>query len=239
LAGATLDVRRRRNVPFGVRWEDDISYYLNGRAMREAFDIGAHTGETALMLLQTFPSVHVHSFEPLPENFAELKAAMAGHNVSTIHAAVSDSSGTTAIARGPTSFRASVHGDGPTVEVPAMTVDEYVNNHGLDHVDLLKIDTEGHESHVLRGASRLLSSGLVEFVLCECEFTLRPGEPHGDFRAIFDLLQPLGYRVVSFYTSGVDNLGWLWGDVLFRFAPGERSPNWQSRSPYDRPVGNS
>ena len=68
-------------------------------------------------------------------------------------------------------------------------------------------------------------------MVCECEFTARPGEPHADFRAIQDLLEPLGYKVVSFYTGGVDNLGWIWGDVLFRHASGQRDHAGVAMSP--------
>lgn len=232
LARMNLDVRRRANVPFGVRWEDDIAYYLRGRSMQVAFDIGAHRGESALFLLETFPGVAVHSFEPFPGNYLALQQAVAGRNVRTVQAAVTDCSGTVALAGGDTSQRGGVHGTGPTIEATAATLDEYASEHGIDRVDLLKIDTEGNEAAVLRGASGLLSGGGAEFVVCECEFTAREDEPHGDFRAIFDLLAPLDYRVVSFYTSGVDNLGWLWGDVLFRHAPGPRDSRWASRSPY-------
>lgn len=232
LARLNLDVRRRQNVPFGVRWEDDITYYLRGRSLRTAFDIGAHRGETALFLLEAFPGVTVHSFEPFPENYAALRSVVSGRDVHPVEAAVSDSSGTVALSAGDTSQRGGLHGSGPAIQASALTVDDYVANQGIERVDLLKIDTEGHETAVLRGASDLLSRRATEFVVCECEFTARQDEPHGDFRAIFDLLEPLGYRVVSFYTSGIDNLGWLWGDVLFRLATVPRDSRWASRSPY-------
>lgn len=234
LTRASLDVRRLRNVPFGVRWEDDIRYYLDGRSLQTAFDIGAHEGETALMLLETFPGIQVHSFEPMPENLSILTQAVGGRPVTVVQAAVSDRSGSVEIARGDTSFRGSIHGEGPTITVPAIAIADYARDKGVARVDLLKVDTEGHEEAVLRGALSLLEKGAIEFVLCECDFTRRPDEPHGDFRAIFDILEPLGYRVVSFYTAGVDNLGWLWGDVLFRYAPGERDSAWASRSPHAR-----
>ena len=46
LTRANLDVRRRHAVPFGVQWSDDIRYYLRGRTLRVAFDVGALLGET-------------------------------------------------------------------------------------------------------------------------------------------------------------------------------------------------
>ncbi len=232
LVRANIDLHKRHHVPFGVRWSDDVRHYLQGRVLGVAFDIGAHRGETALTLLRAFPGVHVHSFEPLPENFAALQVATAGSGVSNINAAVSDRSGPVTIARGAATYQASLHGSGERVEVQAVTIDEYVLAHGVDRIDLLKIDTEGHEEAVLGGGLNQLERGRIEFVVCECEFTARPDEPHADFRAIYDLLEPLGYRVVSFYTGGVDNLGWIWGDVLFRYAPGPRDPETWTPSPH-------
>jgi FkbM family methyltransferase len=232
LARANLDLHRRHHVPFGVRWSDDIAHYRRDRAVSVAFDIGAHKGETTLKLLRAFPGVQMHSFEPLPENFADLQRATAGSNVRTVNAAVSDRSGVVTMARGEASYLASLHRDGQGVEVQAVTVDEYVLELGLDRIDLLKIDTEGHDEAVLRGSLKQLESGRIEFVVCECEFTARPEEPHADFRRIHELLEPLGYRVVSFYTGGVDNLGWIWGDVLFRYAPGQSDRETWALSPH-------
>jgi FkbM family methyltransferase len=232
LVRMNLEVKRRHHAPFGVRWHDDVGFYLQGRPLGVAFDVGAHRGETALKLLSAFPGVEVHSFEPLPENFAALAEATVGRGVRTVNAAVSDRSGTARIARGEASYQTSVHGSGEKLDVPAVTVDEYARERGVGRIDLLKIDTEGHEEAVLRGAMGQLEQGTVEFVVCECEFTPRPEEPHADFRAVQDLLGPLGYRVVSFYTGGVDNIGWIWGDVLFRHAPGERDRSSGSLSPH-------
>lgn len=232
LLRANLDVHRRHHVPFGVRWRDDIAHYLNGRPLHVAFDVGAHRGETTLKLAHAFPGVRVHSFEPMPENFAVLASAVRDTGARPVNAAVSDRSGTVKLARGDSSLHASVHGSGAHVEVPAVTVDEYAAAQGVGRIDLLKIDTEGHELAVLRGARSQLEGGATEFIVCECEFAERVEEPHADFRALQDTLEPLGYRVVSFYTGGVDNLGWIWGDVLFRYSPGERDRGTGALSPH-------
>jgi FkbM family methyltransferase len=188
--------------------------------------------------VRAFPGVQVHAFEPLPENFAALQSATAGQGVRVVNAAVSDLTGTVTITRGQTTQHASLHrhDGGQASEVPAETIDEYMSEHGLDRVDLLKIDAEGHEEAVLRGGLRQLKNGSVDFVLCECDFTPRPGKPHGDFRTIFALLEPLGCRVVSFYTGGVDSNGWVWGDVLFCYAPGRPAPDSSPPSPRRRAL---
>ena len=76
---------------------------------------------------------------------------------------------------------------------------------------------------MLRGAAGLLGEGRIDFVLCECEFTPRPEEPHAAFADLHAILEPLGYRVVAFYSGGVNNHGWIWGDVLYRHASDHRA----------------
>lgn len=46
-------------------------------------------------------------------------------------------------------------------------LDSLAERCGLERIRLLKIDTEGHENHVLRGAERLLSAGRIDVIACE------------------------------------------------------------------------
>jgi FkbM family methyltransferase len=234
LARANLDVRRLHDVPFGMSWSTDVAHYLQGRLLSVAFDVGAHRGETTMKLLDAFPGAQIHSFEPLPENFAALQQATASTAAHAINAAVSDSSGVLRIARGEATYQSGVHAGGEAIDVRSLTIDEYADAQGIERLGLLKIDTEGHEESVLRGARRRLEAGAIEFVVCECEFAPRPDEPHAQFAALHALLEPLDYRVVSFYTGGVDNLGWVWGDVLYKLTAGPRDRASIHLSPHAR-----
>jgi FkbM family methyltransferase len=222
LARANLELRRPQEAPFGVRWSVDIAHYLQGRALGVAFDVGAHRGETTLSLLEAFRDTQIHSFEPMPESFAALRQATASTSARVVNAAMSDRPGVLELARGEASYQSGVNATGERIEVPSLTVDEYADAQGIERLGLLKIDTEGHEEAVLHGARRRLEAGAIEFLVCECEFAPRPDEPHADFAALQALLEPLSYRVVSFYTGGVDNLGWVWGDVLYKLTAGPR-----------------
>lgn len=52
-------------------------------------------------------------------------------------------------------------------EVPVRTLDEIADMLTLSRIDLLKIDTEGHELEVLHGARKLLAAGLIRVLHIE------------------------------------------------------------------------
>lgn len=58
-------------------------------------------------------------------------------------------------------------GGGTLQEVPLLSVDAWRERAGIGLIDVLKIDVEGHDVHVLRGAGRTLSAGLASVVMFE------------------------------------------------------------------------
>jgi hypothetical protein len=50
------------------------------------------------------------------------------------------------------------------------TLDQYCSKHNIKKIDLLKIDTEGFEINVLKGAEEMLQGGHISFVYCETGF---------------------------------------------------------------------
>ena len=206
-----------RDVPFGVRWEEDVAAL---GTVELAVDVGANEGQTAELLAATFPAARIFSYEPVPSTFAVLERRFAGSaRVTCICAAVGATAGSAEMVDGADSTQNTLltraKPDQPTVRVPLTTIALQAAAHDWDHVDLLKIDSEGYEIPVLRGALSLLERANIRFILAECDFLTRPSDPHGYFPDLLAMLGPLGYRVVAFYTAGVDGQGWVWGNVLF------------------------
>jgi hypothetical protein len=52
-------------------------------------------------------------------------------------------------------------------EVKIISLDVYVKENGLEKICLLKIDTEGHELEVLKGARGCLESGKIDLIHIE------------------------------------------------------------------------
>jgi FkbM family methyltransferase len=51
--------------------------------------------------------------------------------------------------------------------VPVVTLDSFVESSGIHEIDLVKIDVEGFEPNVIRGAAGCLHRRMVAFILCE------------------------------------------------------------------------
>lgn len=81
-------------------------------------------------------------------------------------------------------------------QINVITLDAFLNEHGVGAVDLLKIDVEGFEPFALKGAGRALSSGRVGAVLCEFNaFWL--GRAGSGVAELYDLLTRYGLKPVT------------------------------------------
>lgn len=138
-------------------------------------DVGANIGVVSLFLARRFPDRVIHAFEPNPTTFEALKANVArngGKNITCHRSAVSEAVGTVMFNNDPVDRgTASISNGGGAFaqEVPATTLDAFVAEHGIDKVSLLKIDVEGYETLVFRGAQRLLTEiqpAMIYFEVC-------------------------------------------------------------------------
>lgn len=119
-------------------------------------DVGAFVGEFSLPASKI--GKKVISIEPAPRNYHSLEKNARNHNIQTIQAIVSDTnvSNTLNIGEDPSDHSimdVDVGEIKSTVSVESVRLDELVEELDEDHIDFLKIDAEGAEPEVLRGAS--------------------------------------------------------------------------------------
>jgi FkbM family methyltransferase len=134
-------------------------------------DIGANTGVYALIAAAS-GAAQVHAFEPLPaaRQWLERNIALNDHlnGIRVIPEAVSASPGKAtlyipvprwAAVETSASLEAEFRPDhAQAIEVPVRTIDAYVDAEAIQGPLLLKVDVEGHEPAVLRGARATLRS---------------------------------------------------------------------------------
>jgi FkbM family methyltransferase len=84
-----------------------------------------------------------------------------------------------------------------TEEVEIDTVDNYCQTHSISRISFAKIDVEGHELEVLKGANSLLSRNGIDIIQFEyggCNIDSGTLLKH-----IFEFLRPLGYTFHKIY----------------------------------------
>lgn len=124
------------------------------------FDIGAYVGDTALWFSKAVgPQGKVYAFEPEPSNFAKLKANLERNkvtNVIPLQLALSENEGEMRVSSGAGSSVITQAGTGKSVKVT--TIDNFLEVNKLPRVDFIKMDVEGHELKVLKGAHETIGA---------------------------------------------------------------------------------
>lgn len=175
-----------------------------------AVDVGAHKGAYSWWLARAVGTQgRLVSVEPQETLARRLERSFAGRRqVRVFHGAVSDSNGHAdlVVPEPGVSHGASLRGidpgrDGRVVRVETITLDALAERFGLERIDFIKCDAEGHEHAIFRGAAGVLERDrpgvLVE---CDRDFVTHTPDPVGDLWRMF---QPLGYE------------GWcVWKDKL-------------------------
>jgi FkbM family methyltransferase len=180
------------------------------------FDVGANVGQTALEMRKHFPNASIFCFEPVEGTFSQLQSSVAHmKKVNCFKLALSDRNGPANInVFSDSSLVSSLEGNAVFTEgrkeaaVPQscelLRLDQFCADHNVDYVDVLKIDTEGHDISVLRGASGLLSDGKVRFVLTEFN-GLFPidGTSSGALVTTGEFLAQFGFSLICAYFDDI------------------------------------
>jgi FkbM family methyltransferase len=174
------------------------------------FDVGANIGELSLLFSRFVgPTGSVHSFEANTETFARLNAIIEladRHNIRLNNLAVSDHVGLSKlhVYDGDYSAWTSLS-DRPLKnygldvtplrheDVRTTTIDQYCEEHGIEKVDLLKIDVEGAEFQVLRGAEKMMRQRRIR--CCVFEFGQTTFDMGNHPAQIKELLTSFGYEL--------------------------------------------
>lgn len=214
---------------------------LRGTSVDTVFDVGAYNGCSIKTLRRDFPKARIYSFEPSPKEFQQVKE-VADHdgNAEAYQLALSDKPGEMEfhLHGGPwTNSLLKMHKEaakwvGPgdkhveelfsekeAVQVPVTTVDLFCKKHQIDRINLLKVDAQGADLQVLKGASQMISEGKIDVIYTEFN-TFPHYEGQAAFHEIFAYIHKHNYKVFDIYQAAYSRGGvLLFGDALFYRAP--------------------
>jgi FkbM family methyltransferase len=147
------------------------------------FDVGANVGDYARLAHRHLPRAAIYSFEPSRAVYEQLARNVAGEGgVRPFNLGLSDEAKSVelysyTVEGEEQSLISSIDRRLPTqvvrVEVSATervevrTLDDFCAEQGVARIDFLKLDVEGHELAVLRGARRMLEAGAVSMIQFE------------------------------------------------------------------------
>ncbi|MBX4192197.1 FkbM family methyltransferase [Candidatus Parcubacteria bacterium] len=187
-----------------VRYRSFWETTVRPRKIVTLLDIGANTGAFASEFRTKFPNVFIHSFEPLPDCFKTLEESMQGDaNFKAWNVALGDERGEVSM------HESSFHPSSSLLQMSALHKKLYPKSAGSKEVKvkverlddvfagtelktplMLKIDVQGFEDHVLRGAPKILSHASI--VLVETSFVpLYEGQPL--FADVHELMRVNGF----------------------------------------------
>jgi len=176
-------------------------------------DVGANQGQTIESLLKVFRDPKIYSFEPSLDSFEVLRYKyLYKDNIKLYNLALGSSVGLKDLLQYEDSclnsflplninrkdnifyYVSQVGREAATVE----TVDNWLEQSNLQHIDLLKIDTQGYDLEVLKGAAQSLRKGLITCISIEINF-IKMYENQAHYQDIISFLESYNMFLVDFY----------------------------------------
>ena len=194
------------------------------------FDVGAYKGGFIRSWLKWCPQAEIHAFEPTRDSYAELNDKYGKDaRVKLIQSGVGDSPGKIElnVSRDAGYFNSFLAPDSKSLAevryetgaltkytVPVTTLDEHCLKAKIKGIHLIKIDVQGFELNVLRGATQA-ALPITNYVFVESG--IRPlyvGAPR--FSDVFNFITPHGFHLIGMRSYHRGNLTLVEADMLFR-----------------------
>ena len=213
-----LKLRNHASAVLAYRFAESGEHEENGEAhlvrhiaphVQRFVDVGANIGDiSALVRSSAGHPVQGLLFEPSNSALARLRARFGDDpQIELVQVAASDTPGVMTFYEEPDAgVRSSLLPDcswAGTVarRIPVSTLDREIEARGWDRVDFLKVDAEGYDFHVIRGAERLLSEQRVGVLQFEYHWEwLEAGSTLAD---AYRFLGDRGYRIYLLKGDGL------------------------------------
>jgi FkbM family methyltransferase len=156
-------------------------------------DVGSATGDTALLILKNLDPIvsELYCIDGDREFFNQMKYNLREFQKTRLFNVVLSANSNNKV-----SELVRIHGGTASaqgnIKVESMSLDDLIMNNGLDKIDILKIDVDGYDGEILKGAINLMSKDKVKII-----FEWHPKlilETKNAVFEVFDLLKDMGYN---------------------------------------------
>lgn len=193
---------------------------LHARKDIVAIDVGANKGIWAKTLMQVYSVQHIYMIDASPENYAELTNKTDNlifndsdlSKLSAFHFALSDQKGLTTLYTNEDGsplaslFEHKINGTDifgkldTALSVPMQTLDGFLADHSeIKHVDVLKLDVEGNELNILRGAENAIREKMFDIITFE--FGVHQVDARHFFRDFYCLFNEAGFGLYQIHNG--------------------------------------
>jgi FkbM family methyltransferase len=224
-----------KHLHYGLDLWLDLRTLFTNRPPSVILDVGANLGQTSLKLADMFPGARIWAFEPNPSTLEKLRAAVLNQPAITpVGLALGATKTTAQLQITGSSVNASLlpyekpsGNDTVTGEarVEVITLDDFAEKNDIETIDLLKVDAQGYDLEVLRGAEGLLRAGRIRALVVEVNFVqMYSGQAW--FHEIYEFVHRHGLRLCGLHDVRHEKEFHLqWGDALFVL------PQWAGQRP--------
>ena len=180
-----------------------------GVVVPTVFDVGANVGQSIEKFRQAWPGAEMHSFEPNPAPFSALSDKW-GNTPGVVlnNVALADLNGTSPFHATRISEAASLLSptermrmisvehkyDYEVISIRTETLDNYCRAVNCGKIDILKIDVQGAELCVLKGARALLQREMISAIYVETTFAACY-EGQTNYSGLMSYLSCFGYEL--------------------------------------------
>lgn len=188
-------------VYWGFSEQSRHSLYAMAKDGDVVFDVGANIGEISLNMARIVGEKgRVFAFEPYRETFKKLKQNCELNtfsNIELIEKGLADGKGIAHMVNidkhnsGMNRVTSGSRASDSAATIETISLDEFVKNHKIDKIDLIKIDVEGFEIKVLSGAKKSLQEFRPKLFIEVDDNNLR--EQQTSSRELLDFLNTYGY----------------------------------------------
>jgi FkbM family methyltransferase len=208
--------------PRGTDLFSDLGNCLPRCPIEVVFDVGANVGQSAKRFLARFPRAEVYCFEPVAETFHRLQTHFKNDpRVHCVPLALGAAKGSGEIVlegtpdlfflkKSPTDGSPGRPARTQSVEIDAL--DAFCTARSVPRIDYLKIDAEGSDLDVLRGADTMLVQQKIALVEVEAGMNRR-NQRHVPIEALKEFLESKRYFLFGIY---------------------EQVPEWRTEEPHLR-----